>query len=213
MESREGSVEGKTLAFYSACNYTHLVSMMNRGKSHLSPEYALLGFLYQSPGYGYELHQKLQGIFGDIWHASQSQTYNILKRLEAQECLQSSVVEQNKLPARQQLYITPKGRERFETWLFEPTNSSVHAIRVEFLTRLYFTQLLFPNRITATVQAQVDTVESAIEALRQRLETTAADQPFNRLALELRVELLNSVVRWLTDRVKSMEQGIPHAES
>jgi DNA-binding PadR family transcriptional regulator len=187
--------------------------MKNRGKSRLSPEFALLGFLYQAPGYGYELHQRLRELFSDIWHASQSQTYNILKRLEAQECLTSSLVEQDKLPARQQLFITPKGRERFETWLNEPTNPSVHAIRVEFLTRLYFMQLLFPSRVAATVQAQVDTVKLALEALRQHLTDTPDDQPFNRLALELRVELLTSIVHWLNERVKSIEQSIPHAES
>ena len=186
---------------------------MNRGKSRLSPEYALLGFLYQAPGYGYELHQRLHGIFSELWHASQSQTYNILKRLEDQECLTSSPVEQDKLPTRQQLFITPKGRERFETWLFEPTNASVHAIRVEFLTRLYFTQLLFPSRIPATIQNQVDTVKVALKTLRQRMGTTPDDQPFNRLALELRVELLNSIVRWLTDRVILVEQGMSHAQS
>ncbi len=48
--------------------------------SRLSPEYVLMGFLYQHPGYGYDLHRRLSEEFGYIWHVSRSQTHNILKR-------------------------------------------------------------------------------------------------------------------------------------
>jgi len=171
--------------------------MINRGNSRLSPEFVLLGFLYQSPSHGYELHQRLLDQFGNIWHASQSQTYNILKRLEAQGYIRSTWVEQEKLPRRQQLYITASGSERFDAWLANPTRPSVHAIRVEFITRLYFTQQYFPKRTRELIQAQVEVVKASLAQLQQQLANLPDNQAFNRLSLELRVELLRSLTHWL----------------
>ena len=58
---------------------------MAENKSHhvgtLSPEMALLGQLYGSPGHGYDLHRKVFTDLGYVWHLSQSQAYAILKRI------------------------------------------------------------------------------------------------------------------------------------
>ncbi len=166
-------------------------------KTRLSPEYVLLGFLYCSPSHGYELHQRLQKQFGTIWHASQSQTYNILKRLEAQGFILSTIIEQSKHPSRQQLHISASGAERFEAWLRQPTKPSVHSIRVEFITRLYFTQLYYPECTQGMIEAQAQVVNGGLGQLKQQLARIAEGQSTNRLALELRVELLESVARWL----------------
>src|SRR5512137_1912957 len=112
-----------------------------------SPEYALLGFLYEHPRHGYALHRQLVTELGHVWHVSQSQAYNILKRLEIQGWISSSTQEQEKLPARQNLQITEAGRRRFEEWLEAPSGSSVRAIRLEFITRIYFAWKHFPNKL------------------------------------------------------------------
>src|SRR3972149_8731469 len=54
--------------------------MKNAGS--LSPEFALLGFLYPKPDHGYDLHQKFLKELGYVWHLSQSQAYAIFKRIE-----------------------------------------------------------------------------------------------------------------------------------
>ncbi len=135
--------------------------------------------------------------FGNIWHASQSQTYNILKRLESQGYIRSTVMAQEKLPARQQLQLTASGAERFEAWLARPTAPSVHAIRVEFITRLYFIRLYHPDRSPELVRTQAQVVKASLAQLQQQLAKLPAEQEINRVALELRLELLSSVGRWL----------------
>lgn len=170
---------------------------MTRSSNRLSPEFVLLGFLYGHPAHGYLLHQQLMEVFGHIWHASQSQTYNILKRLDSQGYINSKAVSQVKLPPRQRLNITDLGKKRFESWLKQPTKSSVHAIRVEFITRLYFTQLYFPQDTQKMIRAQVEVVEAGLDALQKGLDNLSAQQTFDRLALGLRVKLLKSVVSWL----------------
>ncbi len=178
--------------------------MINRVNSRLSPEYVLLGFLCKLPSHGYELHHRLIDEFGNIWHASQSQTYSILKRLEAQGYVTSSVVEQEKLPPRQLLQITESGLGRFENWLNKPTKSSVHAIRVEFITRLYFIQLYYPHNTRRMIREQVDVVNDGLFQLHENLINIPESQTFDRLALELRIKLLNSVISWLYESQQAL---------
>jgi DNA-binding PadR family transcriptional regulator len=166
-----------------------------------------LGFLYKGPSHGYELHKRLQDDFGNIWHASQSQTYNILKRLEAQGYITSTFVEQEKLPTQQQLHITDSGIERFESWLNHPTKSSVHAIRVEFITRLYFVQQYYPQNIPEMILIQKDVVNAGLIQLQESLVNLPGNQTFNRLALELRIKLLNSVISWLDECYEAYKSG------
>ena len=167
--------------------------------NRLSPEFALLGFLYEGPGHGYELHQRLHDEFGDIWHASQSQTYNILKRLESQGYIGSRTVEQKKLPPRRLIHITEAGRQRFDAWLNRPTGSSVHAIRVEFITRLYFFQRFYPARTGTVIQAEIAEVNAGLRRLEAILADVPASKRFDRLGLALRIRQLNAVLDWLME--------------
>ena len=174
------------------------MSTTTKSNNRLSPEFALLGFLFEQPDHGYELHQRLQDVFGNIWHASQSQTYNILKRLEVQGFVSATEVEQDKLPPRQMLELTDRGKERFKKWLNQPTKSSVHAIRVEFLTRLYFTSQYDPQNTQLMIGSQIKVVENGINELRNISANLSATQVFDHLALDLRIDLLKSVIGWLT---------------
>ena len=96
--------------------------------SDISPEFPLLGFLSQAPSHGYELHRRLEEELQGIWSLSQSQCYNILKRLEAQGDIRGEVYKQKAAPAKRLLALTPTGRERFERWHCEPTPGSVRAM-------------------------------------------------------------------------------------
>ena len=165
----------------------------------LSPEYVLMGLLYQHPRHGYELHKRLMDEFGYIWHVSQSQTYNILNRLENQGFISSTSIEQDKLPSRRLLQLTVSGSQRFNEWLDTPTKCSVHAIRVEFITRLYFLRQTHPDKIEKVINAQIGEVVAGLNRLRNVHSDLSEGQPFNRLALELRISLLNSILVWLDE--------------
>jgi PadR family transcriptional regulator, regulatory protein AphA len=169
-----------------------------------SPEYALLGFLYQAPNHGYNLHQQLAAELGQVWHISQSQTYSILKRLETQGWLSSSILEQEKLPPRQILQITPAGRKRFQAWLRTPSGSSVRAIRLEFISRLYFARQLFPQLLPSIFSDQQAELKQALKKLQELLAAVPASQTFNRLGLELRILQLNSICEWLVECRRSI---------
>lgn len=169
--------------------------MPDSSRRSCSPEFALLGFLYLQPAHGYDLHRRLTAELGEIWRVSQSQTYNILKRLQSQGYLTARRVTQEKLPAMQTLEITPAGRARFEAWLAAPTAGSVRAIRLDFLTRLYFARQLAPARLPAMLADQTERLRQTIA----RLEARQASSEINRLSLQLRIRQLRSVLEWLQE--------------
>jgi DNA-binding PadR family transcriptional regulator len=165
----------------------------------LSPEFALLGFLYEQPSYGYDLHQRLVNELGFVWHISQSQAYTILNRLEAHGDISSTILEQEKLPSRQILKITPKGRKRFQEWLHTPICGSVHVIRLEFITQLYFTRKYAPINLKSLLDLQFAEINTTIHNLELNITELPADQIFNRLSLQLRIKQLSSVLDWLNE--------------
>lgn len=165
--------------------------------SALSPEYALLGLLSLQAAHGYELHRRLRAELGQVWHISLSQTYNILNRLEAQGLIAGTLQEQAKRPARRRFRLTAAGRRRFDAWLSTPTGHSVRAIRVEFVTRLYFAAVTGKDLARDLIDAQSAEIASGLARLEATLADLPAEQTFNRLGLDLRVRQLTSLLGWL----------------
>ena len=175
---------------------------MRRKEQHagnVSPEFALLGFLIAGPSHGYDLHQRFVVELGQVWHLSQSQAYAILKRLENRGEISAQVVEQEKLPARQMLRITDLGRRRFFEWLELGIGRTARSIRLEFLTRLYFTQLHRPENTAHIYKAQSAEIDSIIARLESLLEHLPPDQTFNRLSLDLRLQQMRLIQNWMAE--------------
>ncbi|HET6846287.1 MAG TPA: PadR family transcriptional regulator [Anaerolineales bacterium] len=165
----------------------------------LSPEYALLGLLTLAPSHGYDLHQKLTTDLGNVWHVSQSQAYSILKRLEERGDVSARAERKGKLPRRQVLHITTAGKKRFREWLDGAASSGARTVRLEFLTRLYFANLIRPARVNRIYQAQEREIATAIRRLRLMLSQVSEEQVYNRLSLDLRLRQMELVRSWLHD--------------
>jgi DNA-binding PadR family transcriptional regulator len=166
---------------------------------NVSPEFALLGFLIAGSSHGYDLHQRFVSELGQVWHLSQSQAYAILKRLENRGDISAQLIEQEKLPARQMLCITEAGRRRFFEWLELGIGRTARSIRLEFLTRLYFTQLHRPENTAQIYLAQSTEIESTITRLESLLEHLPSDQLFNRLSLDLRLQQMRLIQNWMAE--------------
>jgi DNA-binding PadR family transcriptional regulator len=167
--------------------------------SNLSPEYPLLGLLAQQPAHGYELHQRLTSEFGQIWHISLSQTYNILKRLESQGAIAGEDEEQENRPPRRYFHLTEEGRQRFLVWLDSTVGCSTRAIRIEFLTRLAFAESLRPELVADLLERQIAEIKSGMARLEKSLEKLPAEETYNHLALQLRVRQLAPMLEWLSE--------------
>ena len=136
---------------------------------------------------------------GNVWHLSQSQAYAILKRLENRGDISVRLVEQDKLPARQMLRITTAGRRRFMDWLENDCGSNARSIRLEFLTRLYFSNLYIPENTAKIYAAQYAEIESACQRLEDLISHLPPNQPYNHLSLDLRLRQMKLILDWMAE--------------
>jgi DNA-binding PadR family transcriptional regulator len=169
----------------------------------LSPEMALLGLLYKEAGHGYDLHRTVNADLGQVWHLSQSQAYAILKRLEVQGDISVEKIPQEKLPSRQLLQMTAQGRQNFLDWLNAPNGGSTRAIRMEFITRLYFLKKYFPKKLAKAFEQQRAEADTHIQRLEATLAELPAEQIYNRMSLEMRLKQLKFVLEWLDESQKN----------
>jgi DNA-binding PadR family transcriptional regulator len=183
--------------------------MAKNEKSHhigtLSPERVLLGLLFRKAGHGYDLHRKIVTDLGQVWHLSQSQAYSILKRLETRGDISTREIPQEKLPPRQELHITAQGRKNFLAWLDTPSGGSTRAIRMEFVTRLYFINMYFPEKIPLMFDQQRAEAGRHIKRLEKMLNDLPADQIYNRMSLEMRLKQLYVALAWLDECQKNFQ--------
>lgn len=177
---------------------------MPKSKSHrigtFSPEMALLGQLFRTPAHGYDLHRTVVADLGQVWHLSQSQAYSILHRLEAQGDVWVEEIPQEKLPPRQLLHMTDKGRERFLNWLEVPSaGGSTRAIRMELVTRLYFLAQYFPEKIPLAFEQQQAETQKHILRLEKSRAQLPSGQVYNRISLDMRLKQLHTALEWLDE--------------
>ncbi len=163
----------------------------------LTPDETLLGLLASRARHGYELLDCFSdpGQLGEVWRLSTSQLYAVLKRLETQGLTEERDVPVVDAPVRKEYRITKKGLVRLQAWLDEPVpSSSIHRVRVEFLSRLYIARLL--NVPTASI---VERQKAVCRRKRDELSTRLAhaEPGVGRLTLELVIAQLDVIIQWL----------------
>ena len=164
---------------------------------NLLPDETLLGLLAAQARHGYQLIDCFRdpAQLGNVWSLSTSQIYAVLKRLETQGFIVGRALESADAPTRIEYTLTGAGEQRLEAWLTEAQPSaSVRRVRVEFLSRLYIARLL--NLPT------LELVRRQKQSCRQRRTARIVDRDcaapgVGRLALELEVAQLESILDWL----------------
>jgi hypothetical protein len=73
----------------------------------------------------------------------------------------------------------------------------MRAIRVEFITRLYFAGAISPASARAVIDQQIVSTQAGLTQLQTLLDELPPEQTFNRLGLDFRVQQLTSVLVWL----------------
>jgi len=85
---------------------------------------AILAFLADSPGHGYDLKVRLEGGFGAAWPSVNiGQVYSTLGRLERDGLVVSEAIAQESRPEKRVYSVTTLGREELEAWLAAPTEA------------------------------------------------------------------------------------------
>jgi PadR family transcriptional regulator AphA len=177
-------------------------------KTKPSTEYVLLGTLFSGQKHGYEIMQFLESALESTWRVSTSQLYVLLKRLEREGLLQSSVEAQETRPSKRVFSLTPVGTNAFLEWLRSPVNH-VRDLRIEFLAKLFFFRHLSLQGGNDLVNAQVKALEEIKGWIQKRQDRE--NDPFNKLVLGIKVMTVESWLTWLrTQATHFMKEFHPH---
>ena len=84
-------------------------------------------------------------------------------------------------------------------WLENGCGSNARAIRLEFLTRLYFSNLYTPENTTKIYAAQSAEIKNNIERLENMLAGLPHEQTYNRLSLDLRLRQMKLIQEWMAE--------------
>ena len=175
--------------------------------SSITPDETILGLLAVRAQHGYELLDCFRDSsqLGEVWRLSTSQLYAVLKRLESQGLTEGHEVLVPDAPSRMEYTLTSTGQERLEAWLGERSpSSSIHRVRVEFLSRLYIARLLDVPTMPIVERQKAVCFAKRTEML------TCLDQVkpgVGRLTLELVVAQLDVILQWL-DRCELTPQSV-----
>src|SRR6188472_386725 len=134
----------------------------------MSLRHAVLGLLSLQPSNGYELTQRFDRSLSNAWHASHSQIYPELARLE--EAGMVEVVSEGARRSRTYA-VTHAGRGELREWLLESAPN--RAQRNETAVRWFLVALLDPADRRAVLErelAHADAHAAMLEATAARLD-------------------------------------------
>ena len=167
----------------------------------MSLRHAILGLLARRPSTGYDLTQTFDRSLRTSWHASHSQIYPELAKLEV-----AGLVEVVGRGARRsKTYgLTEEGHEELRRWLVEaePDRSQ----RNESGVRLFLTPLLAGadrRRVYERDRAHVEAELEQLTTLRAQSRDSPATEPF-AAQVELGIRI-NTVIRdWLQEQLDDL---------
>ena len=168
-------------------------------KTKPSTEYALLGTLMSGPMHGYEILRFFDNELGSTWHISTSQLYVLLKKLEKEGLLHSSVEVQETRPSKRIFSLTPKGERVFLGWLRSPTEHA-RDLRIEFLTKLFFIEKLSIGGGAELIDAQIEVMEGLLRSVAD--QEKSEQDPFKKLVYGFKRTTIETWSQWLRSRAK-----------
>ena len=169
-------------------------------KEKPATEYALLGVLMSGPKHGYEILQSLETGLGPAWSVSTSQLYVLLKRLDKEGWVSSTVETQDTRPAKRVFSLMPTAEQKFLNWLRSPTHH-VRDLRIEFLAKLFFFRNLDLEGGSALVNAQIAHLKQVKKALAAKKRAERDD--YKRLVYGFRISTLTGWLSWLKEEAIS----------
>jgi len=184
---------------YSIMEYTR----RSRG---LAIEFALLGYLVETPMHGYELRDRLSQGLGALWRIASSQLYQVLRRLRSAGWVESSVEAGSSGPSRNVYRITTKGVTAFWDWAAAPV-AHMRQIRIEFFAKLYFVRRLAPARVADLVARQIAVLRALHTHLCMQEQVESDDVELGKLAASYRRSQVESTIRWLEESAAECAAG------
>lgn len=180
-------------------------------KTTPAAEYAVLGALMSGPKHGYEIIQFLENALGFSWYVGTSQLYSVLKRLERDGLVRSTVETQHNRPSKRMFTLTKEGREALKSWLKTPSEH-VRDMRVEFLAKLFFLRNLSRKEGPELIEAQIRVLEKSKERISKKKRQE--EDLYFKLVYEFKLATVDAWLKWLVRQAKPfMEKSLAAGRS
>jgi PadR family transcriptional regulator AphA len=168
--------------------------MSPRQKEPITYEHALIGFVLPKPLHAYALHRALSASpIGKVWHVKQSALYAMTLRLEADGLLSFSDEEPTQRGKRL-MHCTPAGQAAFAQWCSSVV-SHPRDIRMDFLAKLYFVQMLHPELRAQLFADQLAECEQWL--IRHRVDP--GNDRYLHAVEQFRMGQIRAIIEWLRD--------------
>ena len=168
----------------------------------MSLKHAVLGLLAVEPATGYELTQRFDRSLAHSWHASHSQVYPQLARLEEAGLVE--VVGEG--PRRSRTWgITEDGREELRRWLVE--SEVDRGQRNESGVRWFFFRLLDPADRRAVIERELEYLRgnaAMLDALAEKASVDGGTPSPLSPTIDLGQRINGVMVDWLHDQLAAL---------
>lgn len=171
----------------------------------LPGEFALLGLLAIRPMHGYEMACFFadEGL-SDVCPVEQSTLYTYLRNLEGRELVTWTEERVGMRPPRKIYALSAAGSELVHRWMRRPVER-MRDVRLEFLLKLYFLDLLDRPALTRLLADQIDVCDGYLAAIRERDAST----PFRRLVSLSKSSAAEATLGWLKSYAYELEHQEP----
>jgi DNA-binding PadR family transcriptional regulator len=168
-----------------------------------------LGLIVAGPKHGYELYQDFGEAFSPIWRAGQSKFYADLAALQTEGLLDVTTEPQDDRPPRKVYQLTDAGREAFMDWLYEPV-TPLRAVRVEFIAKLRFFDLLDLPDADRLIDAQLDVCQRTLNEWVRQADEIQEEQgdAFYELVFDFRRRQARFIIEWLQHCKHQIQAGV-----
>ena len=159
-------------------------------------EMALLGFLWEKPQHGYQLHRLVSDPLGlgAVWNIKQSQLYALLTKLEKDGLVEGKLEFQEEArPPRRTYRLTRSGRAAYQSWLKKPVQMP-RFMRQEFMAKYYFANQEGKARAAELIRSQKAVCLKWLEKLNFPDKKLSA---FNQNIYRYRSGQIQATLAWL----------------
>ncbi|NPV90774.1 MAG: PadR family transcriptional regulator [Firmicutes bacterium] len=171
----------------------------------MSLKYMILGSLKEYPVHGYNMLDLIFRDFADQRpEVNSGQLYALLSKMEEEGLIERQVVQQDKVPNKKVVSLTPKGEEDFDRWLNSDSEEAEYT-RYDFFSKYGFLyKVNFFNGLDTDVA--VDKIDRQIRQMEEKLgnfvfaEESMTERGVDRLRiviLQYGIEIQKTKIKWL----------------
>lgn len=161
-------------------------------------EISLLGFLYNTPKHGYDLHKDISDLSGTgiVWKVKMGKLYAMLHRLEKNGWIKPKTTQEGNRPQRIQYSITADGKQIFDEWVLTPIQHG-RDFRILFLLKLFFAIDIDHLAAQKLLNEQTVICEQWNNIFLDNMEEDKGKKDFNSVVINFRISQINGYLDWL----------------